>query len=196
MPRSRRKRGIESRGVQVRDCGLRAREVWQAPDRHRAGGRAVAVQPTETNNKISPPSSFPRLLPAAATLGRETEGERERERERRDTHRAAQGGERERRRPSAGPSPSMSRSVHQPPTHPRLARSLTCCRGGRDAAQRSEKTLTPKMRIAAACLSASLPRCHSEAASTAADSQKLLRRRGGHTRINGQGFPLSHQSLG
>ena len=194
MPRSRRKRGIESRGVQVRDCGLRAREVWQAPDRHRAGGRLRCSQ-----RKPIIRSALLLLSLACSRRRPRSDGkqrERGRARERRDTHRAAQGGERERRRPSAGPSPSMSRSVHQPPTHPRLARSLTCCRGGRDAAQRSEKTLTPKMRIAAACLSASLPRCHSEAASTAADSQKLLRRRGGHTRINGQGFPLSHQSLG
>ena len=156
-----------------------------------AGGRLRCSQ-RKPIIRSAPPSSFPRLLPAAATLGRETEGERgEIPIVLRKAEKESDGV-----RPRVRLRPCHDRCTNLQPTHPRLAPSLTCCRGGRDAAQRSEKTLTPKMRIAAACLSASLPRCHSEAASIAADSQKLLRRRGGHTRINGQGFPLSHQSLG
>ena len=145
-----------------------------------SGRRAVAVQPTETNNKISPPSSFPRSLPAATILAR-TGNRGKSEREERYPSCCA----RRRKRATAS---AVHVTIGAPTTNPP---SLAHLLPRRDAAQRSGKTLTPKMRIAAACLSACLPRCHSKAAATA-DSQKLLRRRGGHTRVDGQGFPLSH----
>ena len=153
MPRSRRKRGIESRGVQVRDCGLRAREVWQAPDRHRAGGRLRCSQ-----RKPIIRSALLLLLSLACSRRRPRSDGKQRER-----GRECERGEipivlRKAEKESDGVRPRVRlRPCHDRCTTLASPRSLTCCRGGRDAAQRSEKTLTPKMRIAAACLSATVP---------------------------------------
>ena len=175
MPRSRRKRGIESGGVQVRDCGLRAREVWQAPDgRLRCSQRKPIIR------------SALLLLSLACSRRRPRSDGKQREREERYPSCCA------RRRKRATASVRGSVSVHvtigAPTTNPPSPRSLSHLlprRAGCSTKIRENFDSEDAHR-------SSLPLCHSKAASTAADSQKLLRRRGGHTRIHGQGFPLSH----